>query len=109
MQVAKNAKLVLLASSLSQNGNRLKAANKVNYVTKSAPVVCFVKLEQEVFEVRNSNLHNWMRYLARPPPRAEIGEGGAEIVMATIFNFICFLQQFQGPPFPTRVSTHPPS
>ena len=26
----------------------------------------------------------------RPPPGAEIGEGGAEIVMATIFNFYLF-------------------
>ena len=108
MAGGKNETRRFVVCRLEPKGQQAQGCNdKVNYVTN--PHQLFVlKLKPEVFEVGNSNLHNWMRYLARPPPRAEIGEGGAEIVMATILNFICFLQQFQGPPFLTRV-TNPPT
>ena len=46
-----------------------------------------------------------------PPanPGAEIGERGAEIVMATSICLYLFSTTISGHPFPTRVSTHPPS
>ena len=68
--------------SLSQNGNRLNAAANRTY--KRHRVFIVIDIIRARAGLKHRMVITGRGAPTRPPPGAEIGEGGAEIVMATI-------------------------